>query len=301
MTLIRANGIELAFDSFGNVDGEAILLIAGLGTTSLRWTSSFCKQLAALGYRVIRFDNRDSGASTAFGDCPPPSFESLESERAAGNMPRTPYTLNDMAADALGLLDALGLGRVHVVGRSMGGMIAQIMASEHPDRVRSLTSIMSSTGNPQLPQAAADVMALMTRPAPDPAFDREGYIDHAVAFARRISGSNPRFEEQAYRDLVADELDRGHVAGGTARQVAAMAVAGDRRASLAKVAAPTLVIHGTDDPLIPPACGLDTAKAIVGAEWMPIEGMGHDTSPALEPLLVDAIHRTIRCSHRVSL
>src|SRR4051812_25771716 len=167
MTIAKTNGIDLAYDSFGDEADEAILLIAGLGTQMIRWTVPFCEALAARGYRVLRFDNRDSGRSTHFHHCAPPDFGALAAALMAGQRPEVPYTLHDMAADAIGLLDALAINRAHVVGRSMGGMIAQIMASEHPERVLSLTSIMSSTGNPRLPQAASDVMAMMMRPAPD--------------------------------------------------------------------------------------------------------------------------------------
>jgi pimeloyl-ACP methyl ester carboxylesterase len=165
MNSVHANGIELAFESFGDEADESILLIAGLGTQMLRWTVPFCAELAARGYRVIRFDNRDTGGSTHLSQCAAPNFGALAAALLAGQMPEIPYTLHDMAADAVGLLDALAIERAHVVGRSMGGMIAQIIASEHPRRVRSLTSIMSSTGNRGLPRAAQDVMAMMMRPA----------------------------------------------------------------------------------------------------------------------------------------
>lgn len=296
MTIAKANGIDLAYDSFGDEADEAILLIAGLGTQMIRWTVPFCEALAACGYRVIRFDNRDSGHSTHFHHCPPPDFGALAAALMAGRRPEVPYTLHDMAADAIGLLDTLAIDRAHVVGRSMGGMIAQIMASEHPGRVLSLTSIMSSTGNPMLPQAAPVVMALMMRPAPDPVSDEDGFLAHKLTFAHRIAGSGHAFDAEAHRLLILEETRRAHDPGGAARQIAAMAVAGDRRSRLATITAPTLVIHGTDDPLILSACGRDTAASIPNADLMLIDGMGHDLPPALDHTVVEAINRTARRS-----
>ena len=298
MTLTTADGIEIAWDEFGDAAGEPVLLIAGLGTQRLRWTRSFCAALAAGGCRVIRFDNRDSGGSTYFSGSAPPDFGALAAALMAGRRPDVPYTLDDMAADAIGLLDALDIARAHVVGRSMGGMIAQVLASEHRERVMSLTSIMSGTGNPALPQAAPDVMAMMMRPAPDPASDPEGFLAVRIAFARRIAGTGYPFDEDAHRALLIEEAARGFDPGGTARQIAAMAVAGDRRARLAAIAVPTLVIHGTDDPLIPPACGLDTARAIPDASYLPIAGMGHDTPAEVEGRIADAILDVVKAGAR---
>lgn len=187
-----------------------------------------------------------------------------------------PYTLYDMAADAIGLLDALGVAQAHVVGRSMGGMIAQIMASEHGSRVLSLTSIMSSTGNPALPHAAPDAMAMMMQPMPDPSSDRAGFLSRSSAFARHIAGVGYPFDEEAHHAMVSEELSRAYDPAGTGRQIAAVGVAGDRRARLSGVTAPTLVIHGSDDPLFLPACGRDTAASIPAAELLMIDGMGHD-------------------------
>ena len=293
---VAGNGITLAYDSFGADADETILLIAGLGTQMIRWTDPFCGALSARGYRVVRFDNRDAGRSTPFVEHGAIDFATLAATLAAGRTPDLAYTLDDMALDAVGLLDALSIRRVHVVGRSMGGMIAQILASEHPVRVRSLTSIMSSTGHPGLPSAAPDAMAMMMRPAPDPALDPAGFIDHAVAFARRIAGSAHPLDEVTFRRLIGAELRRGYVTGGFARHVAAVALAGDRRARLATIRAPTLVVHGTEDTLFPLACGADTAASIPGAEWLPIPGMGHDLPASLYQTVIDAIERTARRS-----
>jgi pimeloyl-ACP methyl ester carboxylesterase len=294
MNIAKANGIELAWDSFGNAANEAVLLISGLGTQMIRWTASFCEGLAARGYHVIRFDNRDTGCSTHFTACIPPDFRALASKLMAGGRPDVPYTLSEMAVDAIGLLDALGIARTHVVGRSMGGMIAQILASDHAERVLSLTSIMSSTGNPALPQTAPDVMAMLMRPVPDPANDSEGFLAVRLAFARRIAGAGYPFNEEVHRAVLLEEVRRCYDPGGAARQIAAMAVAGDRRARLATVTAPTLVLHGSDDPLISPACGHDTAISIPNAVYMAIEGMGHDLPPELDRTVIEAMWSVMR-------
>lgn len=288
MSLIDANGIQLAYDSFGDERAEPLLLIAGLGTQRVRWTQDFCQALAARGFRVIRFDNRDTGQSTRFTRHGIPDFAAL----MAGKRPQGAYTLVDMAADAIGLLDALGIRQAHVVGRSMGGMIAQLIAAIYPQRVLSLTSIMASTGNPALPQTAPSIMAMLMGPAPDPVTDRAGYLAHSAAFARRIAGSAAPFDEAAHLALVEQELQQAPEPGGFARQVLAIAMTGDLRAHLVKVQAPTLVIHGEDDVLIHPACGRDTAESIAGAQWMPLEGMGHDLPPVFHEPVIEAIRRT---------
>jgi len=298
MNTVHANGIELAYDSFGDTTNEAILLIAGLGTQMIRWTAPFCEELAARGYRVIRFDNRDAGCSTHFSQCPPPDFGALAAMLMAGRRPSVPYSLHDMAADAIGLLDGLSIDRAHVVGRSMGGMVAQIMASEHPGRVLSLTSIMSSTGNPELPQAAPDIMAMMTRPAPNPFSDEPGFLAHSLDFAQRISGSRYLFDGEAHRLLVLEEVRRAYDPGGTGRQIAAMAVTGDRRSRLAAITVPALIVHGIDDPLVLPACGRDTAMSIPNAELMLIDGMAHDLPPALYRTIAEGIDQTARRAGR---
>lgn len=294
MTCLTCNGITLAYDSFGEASKDAILLVSGLGAQMIRWTDPFCRALSAMGYRVIRFDNRDAGGSVSFSRHGAVDVAALVSSLMAGQRPSVPYTLADMAADAIGLLDVLAIRQAHVVGRSMGGMIAQVMASEHPSRILSLTSIMSATGNPDMPPAEPDAMAMMRRPAPDPVLDAAGFLDHGVAFARRIAGTAHPFDEAACRALLQEEMRRGHVPGGFGRQLAAMVLAGDRRPRLATIEAPTLVIHGTADPLFPPACGRDTAASIPNAELMLIDGMGHDLPTWLFETVIQAIDRTSR-------
>jgi pimeloyl-ACP methyl ester carboxylesterase len=296
MSTLNVNGINLSFNSFGENNAAAILLIAGLGTQMLRWPQPFCENLATRGYRVIRFDNRDAGCSSHLTDHPAPDFGALASALAAGHRPNVPYTLHEMADDAIGLLDALGIERAHLVGRSMGGMIAQIAASNHPQRIWSLTSIMSSTGNPSLPSASPDVMAMMTRKAPNPLEDEAGFLEHSLAFARRISSPGYPFEEEAYRVLVLEETKRAYDPAGFGRQLAAIAVTGDLRPMLAKITVPSLIVHGTDDALVPVACGKDSAASIRGSELMLIEGMGHDLPSSLYQPLVDRIDSVARRS-----
>lgn len=294
MEFVETNGITVGYDSFGDEGAEAILLISGLGAQMIRWTMPFCGRLADKGFRVIRFDNRDAGRSTHFTHSPTPDFSALASAIAAGRTPDVPYTLYEMVGDAIGLLDALKIGRAHVVGRSMGGMIAQLMSSEYPERILSLTSIMSSTGNPNLPSAAPDIMAMLTKRAPHPFEDEAGFLEHSLAFARRIASPGYPFNEEAHRILVLEETKRAYDPAAFGRQIAAIAATGDIRSRLARIVAPALVVHGIDDPLIPLDCGRDTALSIPGAEFMPVDGIGHDFPSALYPTVTDAIDRTAR-------
>lgn len=290
--LAKVGSINLAFDSFGDEKNEALLLISGAGTQRIRWSDTFCERLASRGFRVIRFDNRDAGESTHLAHCAAPTIADLRAAFMAGKEPDVPYSLLDMANDAVALLDVLSIERAHIVGRSMGGAIAQMIASEHPRRVLSLTSIMSSSGNPTLPQAPPDVMVMMASPAPDPALNMEGFLEQGVAFARRIAGAGYLFDEAAYRALLQQEVKRGFDPGGTRRHIAALATAGDRRLRLQTIKVPTLVVHGKDDPLILPACGEDTAASIPGARLLLIEGMGHEIPPTFYDVLIEAITQT---------
>ena len=249
MTTYKVNGIDLSCDSFGDNNATAILLIAGLGTQMIRWPVLFCEILVARGYRVIRFDNRDAGCSSHFTDYPAPDFAALAAALAAGQRPSVPYTLYDMARDAIGLLDALGIEHAHLVGRSTGGMIAQIAASEYPERVMSLTSIMSSTGNPNLPSASQEVMTMLTYSAPNPLEDQAGFLNHSLAFARRIASSGYPFDEETHRSLILEETRRAYDPTGFGRQIAAIAASGDLRPLLVKITVPSLIVHGTDDLL----------------------------------------------------
>ena len=300
MQHISANGITLSYDSFGEAHAEVFLLVSGLGTQMIRWNDAFCEDLASHGFRVIRFDNRDAGGSTHFTQSPAPDFTVLAQAVAAHQKPNVPYTLHDMAADAIGLLDTLGIKRAHVVGRSMGGMIAQLLASLYPHRVLTLTALMSSTGNPTLPSAAPDVMALLTQPSPSLAEDTLGFLNHRLQFAKRIASPGYPFDETTQRTMILDEANLANDPTAFGRQLAAIVATGDLRPVLARIVAPTLVIHGTDDPLIPLACGKDIAAHISHATFMSIDGMGHDIPLELEHLIIQALVRTAH-PHRLRM
>ena len=289
MNKIHANGIDFACDRFGPQGAETVLLIAGLGAQRIRWRDAFCLMLAAKGFQVIRFDSRDVGMSTHLDRTPAPSPQAIAAALQAGLSPEIPYTLEDMAADAIGLLDALSIGEAHLIGRSMGGMIAQLAAAMHPQRVISLTSIMSTTGNPGLPPGAPDVLAMLIAPAPAPLADESGYVAHRIAFSRRIAGSGHVFDEAAESAMIREELRRSHDPAGFLRQLSAMVATGDIRNRIRNIVAPTLVIHGTEDALIPPAAGEDTAACIPDAYLMLIPGMGHDLPAALNEEVTAAI------------
>lgn len=289
MPQILANGITLEYDVFGSERTKSIVLISGLGVQMIRWAVPFCEALAAKGYRVIRFDNRDAGLSTHFNDAPVPDLASVAKAVANGVCPKIPYTLHDMASDVTGLLDALEIEQAHLVGRSMGGMIAQLVASCHPHRVPSLTVIMSGTGNPELPPSAPEAMAALLRPAPNPLEDEAGFLDHVVAASRVIASPAYPFDEVAQRAQALAETKRAYNAAGFGRQIAALIAAGDIRNRLHTITASTLVVHGAADKLVPPEAGRDIAANIEGAELMMMEGMGHDLPPELYNVVIDAI------------
>lgn len=284
MPIIETNGIKLAYDVQGDPQGETILLIAGLGLQLVSWPEDFCKGLTDQGFRVIRFDNRDSGLSTKMTHLGKPNLQ-LAFFKSLFHMPLfSGYTLYDMAKDAVGLLDALDVEKAHIVGASMGGMIAQVLAARHPERVLSLTSLMSTTGRPGLPGPSfAASNALFSRPANPRDFD--SVVDHYVRLFRVIGSPKYPTPEAELRRRVVESARRNVTASGTARQMMAVAAGGDRSTQLRSIRVPTLVIHGTADPLVPIACGRDTARLIPGAVLHEIEGMGHDLPPALDGLL----------------
>jgi len=265
-----------------------MLLVMGVGEQMIAWDEEFCAALAQQGYWVIRFDNRDVGLSTRMDEAGVPDILSMYQAAFAGEATRAPYLLSDMAQDAVGLLDALEIPSAHVVGISMGGMIAQVMVIHYPDRVRTLTSIMSSTGDPNLPPPTAEAIGILVNPAPA---EREAYIAHEVEVWRVLNG--PRFpvDEKRVRERAGRFFDRGLSPDGTARQMAAILASGSRKEGLRSVAVPTLVIHGDADPLVPVEAGIDTANAVPDAELMIIEGMGHDIPLPVAPQVIAAIAR----------
>lgn len=286
---VEANGIEIVYDTFGEASAAPpMLLIMGLGAQMIAWDEEFCAALAARGYWVIRFDNRDVGLSTRFDEAGVPDIPALMQAAAQGEAIQAPYTLRDMADDAVGLLDALGIESAHVVGISMGGGIAQEMTIHHPDRVRTLTSIMSSTGDPQLPPPKPEAAAILVTPAPT---DRAGYIESSIKTWRVLSGPGYPLDEDRTRERAGRSFDRGLSPDGTARQLAAIMASGSHKEALKSVQVPTLVIHGDADPLVPVEGGIDTADSIPGAELMIIEGMGHSLPPEVAPQVIEAIAR----------
>ena len=291
MATATANGIRIEYDTFGNSSSEPLLLIVGLGSQMIMWNEEFCEQLAAEGHFVIRFDNRDVGLSTKFDDTGTPNVMEAMQAAIAGEKVDAPYTMDDMAEDAVGLLDTLGIDKAHICGRSMGGMIAQVIAIRHPERVTSLTSIFSSTGDPNLPRAKPEVMQLLLVPRPE---ERETNIEFNLKVWRTTSGSGFPFDEDGMRKMMARVYDRCFHPQGTARQLVAVMASGDRTTALKSVTAPTLVIHGSDDPLVPVECGEATAKAVPGASLLIIEGMGHSLPVAAWPQIIDAIATHIR-------
>jgi pimeloyl-ACP methyl ester carboxylesterase len=269
----NANGIKIEYETFGDASGRPLLLIIGFGGQMIWWDDAICRDLAKRGHYVVRFDNRDTGLSTKIEGAGKPDFRAIIAKIAQGEKVTTPYTLEDMADDAAGLLDALGIERAHVCGMSMGGRIAQNLAIRHPSRVLSLTSIYSSTGNPDLPKPKPEALQVMMVPAPR---DREGFIEFQLRVHQTLAGSGFPIDEAWVRKVMGESYDRAFYPQGTGRQLLALLTQTDRRPALARVTAPTLVIHGTDDPLVPVEGGRDTAAAIPGAELLLIEGMGHD-------------------------
>jgi pimeloyl-ACP methyl ester carboxylesterase len=284
---VAANGITLAYESFGPADREVILLIAGAGAPLTMWPDELCEELVRRGYRVIRFDNRDTGLSTHLDALGHPDWEALFTALAAGTPVPAPYTMSDMTNDAVGLLDALGIAQAHLVGASMGGHIAQRIAIEHPARARSLTSISSDTGNPEMPGPTETVLAL---PPPPPAGSPpEDIIARELLVRRTLASPAYPTDDQRLREEIRRDLARGYDAVGLERQTAAILAEGDRREALRQLALPTVVLHGDSDLLVPVANGHDTAANIPGAELRIIEGMGHDIPLQLIPDFADAI------------
>ncbi len=282
--LVDVNGIELCYETFGDPSGEPLLLVMGLGAQMTAWPVELCEALVDRGFHVVRFDNRDVGRSTKVEGA---HTEFLPTFLAAsqGEAVDVPYRLGDMAADAVGLLDALGIGSAHVVGASMGGMIAQTIAIEHPDRVRTLTSIMSTTGEREVGQPTAEAMQQLLKPPPT---TREEAIESAVQ-ARKVIGSPAHFDEDLARRLAAESYDRCWYPAGTARQLLGIVASGDRAEGLRGLRVPTLVVHGGVDPLVTPSGGERTAELVPDATLLVVEGMGHDLPAAHVPAIVEAI------------
>jgi pimeloyl-ACP methyl ester carboxylesterase len=280
-------GIALAYEQLGPPDGTPLLLVAGLGQQLHSWPDEFCALLTDRGYRVIRFDNRDAGHST-HADFPPPRGVATWLRK---RWHPQQYDLGDLAADAVGVLDALGIASAHVVGISMGGMIAQTMAARYPDRVGSLTSMMSTTGARWVGRPALSTWRLMLA---RPARDRTQFADRAVRMFRHIGSAGYPFDEDMVRELAGLAWDRDQSPAGVARQLAAIIKSGDRSAELKRISAPTLVIHGDRDRMVNPSGGARTAATIPGARLASLRGLGHDLPRGAWPTLVDLIDTHVK-------
>lgn len=286
MPTIAVNDIDICFESFGPDDAPPLLLVMGLGAQMTLWSPGFVSELLERGFRVVRFDNRDVGLSTK-SEGTPPDVIALYAKSLAGETIEAPYTLSTMADDAVGLLDALGIPAAHVVGASMGGMIVQMMAIEHPDRVLSMTSIMSTTGANDVGQPDASAIQALLTPPP---LDRDGAIAATVATSRIIGGS--LFDESEARSRATEAYDRCFHPAGSAFQIAAIAATGDRTERLRDVDVPALVVHGREDSLVTLSGGEATAAAIPGADLMVLSRMGHDVPPRYWSHIADAIVNT---------
>lgn len=287
MSKVAANGIEIEYDIHGAEDGAPLLLIMGLGQQLTRWPMTLIDRLVDEGFRVIRFDNRDMGLSTWLDEAGAPDLPAVFGEIAAGRKPNVPYLVEDMADDAAGLLDALGIARAHVAGVSMGGMIAQMLAARHPAKVASLVSVMSTTGNPAVPPATPEALAVLySRPT---ATDVEGLTDHALKAQIVIQSPAWPLDPAVERPKLRAAIERAWHPVGVARQMAAVLGSGDRREGLKTISAPTIVLHGDADPLVRLEGGRDTATVIPGAELRIIEGMGHDLPEGVHAAFVEAV------------
>jgi pimeloyl-ACP methyl ester carboxylesterase len=286
--LAKANGIDICYEVFGEASAEPLVLIMGLGGQMVQWDDAFCEKLAARGFRVIRFDNRDTGQSSKLTGGDRLTLWEMLKVRFLNIPPAAPYTLRDMARDTIALMDVLGIRAAHMVGASMGGMIAQEIAITFPERVRSLISIMSTTGNPDLPQPSNEAVSLLSEPQPR---SRDKFIARFKRNWKVLRAGRFPADEALDRSRAERVFDRGINPAGVGRQIRAVLASGSRKERLGKVKAPTLVIHGTADPLVDPKAGQDTAASIPGAKLMIVQGMGHALPMSIWPEIIDAIDK----------
>ncbi len=288
---VESNGLNLQYDSFGDENDPALILIMGLGTQLVHWDDDFCRFLASYKLRVIRFDNRDIGKSTWLTDSAVPNTLDFIGNTVFGRRLNAPYSLEDMADDTLGLMDKLNIQKAHIVGASMGGMIAQVMAIKATERVLSLTSIMSSTGNKDLPKPKAHIGAKFLKPL---STDTDNFVAQNLDMWRALHGKHFPFDEHKVETLMRLSKQRGFDGKGVTRQLSAVIDAPDRTELLSKLTIPALVIHGDQDPLVRLESGLATAKAIENSTLKVFEGMGHTLPEELWPEIVEQIIRLVR-------
>jgi pimeloyl-ACP methyl ester carboxylesterase len=291
---IKANGIEIEYETFGRKGDPALLLIMGLGAQLTLWPESLCEGLASRGFHVVRYDNRDVGLSTDFDKWGVPNIMDAFMKLMKGEKVAAPYLLDDLANDAIGLLDALDIDRAHMVGASMGGMIAQILAAKFPQRTRSLVSIMSTSGRRGLPMGKPEAVAMLSAQPEGPA--REQLIAHAIKLRTVIGSPGFPADPAELRALVERNIDRRYYPAGAARQYLAVMASGDRVDLLKTVKVPTLVLHGDDDPLLPVEGGRDVASLVPGARLETFPGWGHDVPQQMVPELIESISSFCRAA-----
>ena len=287
MARAKANGIEIEYETIGNKGDPALLLVMGLGAQLTIWPDALFEGLARRGFFVIRYDNRDTGLSTDFGAWGVPNMADAFGKLMKGEKVDTPYLLKDMAADAVGLLDALGIDKAHMVGASMGGMIVQIVAAQYPERTRSLVSIMSTSGRPGLPVGKPEALAMLTAQPEGPS--REQRVRHGMKLRQTIAGAGYPIPDAELRAFVERNVDRRWYPEGGARQYLSVIASGDRVDMLKTIKVPTLVLHGEEDPLLPVECGRDVAGLVPSARIETFHGWGHDLPGGMLPTLIDSI------------
>lgn len=288
--LVAANKTVLEYDTFGNPDHEALLLISGLNTPMTRWSEHFCNRLTRGGYFVIRYNHRDTGHSKHYSEQRPRSVLLVLIARVLRIKLKLPYTIDDMVKDSVALLDKLHIDKAHIVGKSMGGVIAQLISSRYPERVQSLTVMMSTTGKISLPGPSRRIMWLILKKKPHPNIDLPGYLQHRLEYTKSIGSKKFTLSEQAIRERVLDDLQANRYNPGAAkRQLAALIQAGDIRPSIKKITCPTLVIHGDSDPLVPLACGLDVHANIAHSTLKIVKEMGHSLHEKFIEEIITAI------------
>lgn len=291
-TIIQANGIDICYDTFGDPSHPPMLMIHGLGMQMIGWDDELCTLLAKRGFRVIRFDNRDVGKSTYFENARMPTTTQLLGKQLFNRDYKPPYTLDDMAADAIGLLDALDIDKAHIVGASMGGMIAQLIAIHYPDRILSLTSWMSTSGERDLQQPSLSILLKLVKSDPS---DRAGSIEDSIHWAHLLQGSRYPVDEVRERRRSGERYDRAFYPIGIGRQLAAVGMAWGRREALSKVTVPALVIHGDEDPLVPLLHGLDVEFALPNSRLLILPGVGHVGPRETWDEVIDAIVSNAQC------
>jgi pimeloyl-ACP methyl ester carboxylesterase len=298
MPNVKVNGIQIEYDTFGEAGSKPLLMVKGIGQQMITWSDDFCSLLAQAGHYVIRYDHRDVGLSSKLENEKTPELAEIIATVARGEKIKPPYTLDDMAADAIGLLDALNIAKAHVCGMSMGGAIAQILAISYPSRLLSLTLMMTSTGNPDVPPAKPEAMAALFSMVTAPN-QREAYIEYLLPAFRTIGSPGFPFNEEYFRKLLGRLFDRSFYPVGMIRQYLALLSQENRNPALAKVKLPTLIVHGADDPLVPVEAGKEAAKVIPGSEILIIEGMGHDLPREVWPAVVEAMTKNTTKGHSV--